>query len=192
MHDHRLYRALTRLYPSDFRDRYRDDLVQHHADLIGERGNTAAWTRTGLDLLVTVPRYRLETIMNNRHSTATLDVIIGLVAAAGIAAFAGGFIPGIGLVVIAALFAITQRNAMARSIRTPNSSQRAHRLHLAAVSAGIFGACVIGFMIVTWDGEASSLGLLGTSVPGTAALVAAVGFLAAGLLTPRDSTNAAH
>ena len=54
-----LYRGLTLLYPREFRHRYRDDLIQHHADLTRDRGRAAAWSRSGLDLIVTIPRYAL-------------------------------------------------------------------------------------------------------------------------------------
>ena len=46
---HPLYRLLTHLYPQTFRRHYGDDLVQHFADLVSDRGARAAWTRTGLD-----------------------------------------------------------------------------------------------------------------------------------------------
>jgi hypothetical protein len=38
-----VYRYLVRLYPRRFRARYGDDLVQHFADLIQDRGWRAAW-----------------------------------------------------------------------------------------------------------------------------------------------------
>lgn len=62
----RVYRRLLWLYPRDFRDRYADDLVQTLADLSGELGPWRAWRRVSLDLVVTVPRYRLETLMNEQ------------------------------------------------------------------------------------------------------------------------------
>ena len=186
MHDHRLYRALTRLYPNDFRDHYRDDLVQHHADLIGERGIAAAWARTGLDLLVTVPRYRLETTMNNRHSATTLNVVIGLVAAAGVASFVVGLYPGVALVIVAAIIAITQRSALARAIDTPRGDhRRRNRLITAAVLAAVFGAMVADALRTEdWGNKAIVYNLVGFP-----ALIGAVAFLIAGLFTPTDRTE---
>jgi hypothetical protein len=52
---HLLYRSLVRLYPRSFRGDYGDDLVAHFAELVADRGARAAWTRTGVDLIVTVP-----------------------------------------------------------------------------------------------------------------------------------------
>jgi hypothetical protein len=40
---HRLYRALLRLYPRQFRRDYGDDLVRHFGDLVTDRGTRAAW-----------------------------------------------------------------------------------------------------------------------------------------------------
>jgi hypothetical protein len=79
--DERIYRALTLLYPQDFRDHYRDDLTQAHADLVHQRGRSRGWCRSGLDLLITVPRYRLETIMNPRHSDTAILLVIGALIA---------------------------------------------------------------------------------------------------------------
>ncbi len=69
MHPHPTYRALTRLYPREFRDRYREDRIQHHSDLAHSGGPVAAWSRSGLDLIITIPRYHLERIMDQRHVT---------------------------------------------------------------------------------------------------------------------------
>ena len=66
------YRALVRLYPKDFRRHYGDDLVQNFVDLLGRDGASRTWPRVALDLIITVPRYRLETVMNPRKSTAAL------------------------------------------------------------------------------------------------------------------------
>jgi hypothetical protein len=38
-----LYRAVLRLYPANFRERFGDDLDRDFADLIEQRGAIAAW-----------------------------------------------------------------------------------------------------------------------------------------------------
>jgi hypothetical protein len=86
MNGYPVYRALTLLYPREFRRRYRDDLIQHHADLSRERGRAAAWPRTGLDLVITIPRYRLETAMNPRHTTTALNAVVAVLAIVGLLA----------------------------------------------------------------------------------------------------------
>jgi hypothetical protein len=123
-----IYRAVIRLYPREFRARYRDDLVQHFTDLVNERGLRAAWTRTAVDLIVTVPRYRLEAIMNERHSTTTLTVAITLLAAGGLLSVPAGIYPGIVLLPLAGALAVGQRSALARAIRTADSHRRQRRL----------------------------------------------------------------
>ncbi len=80
----RVYRTLLLLYPRDFRDRYTDDLVQTLTDLTGELGPRRAWRRVTLDLIVTVPRYRLETVMNEERSSTLLTMAITVIAVAGI------------------------------------------------------------------------------------------------------------
>jgi hypothetical protein len=65
----RAYRSLLVLYPRDFRDRYSDDLVQTLTDLSAELGPGRTWRRVMLDLVVTVPRYRMETLMKEEHSS---------------------------------------------------------------------------------------------------------------------------
>ena len=186
MRSHRVYRALTCLYPRDFRNHYRDDLVQHHADLIGERGTAAAWTRTALDLLVTVPRYHLETIMDNRHSSTTLNVTIGLIATAGAVCFVVGLYPGVVLIAIALVIAVTQRTALARAINAPlRDHRRRNRLITAAVLAAVFGVMVADALrTADWGNKAIVYNIIGLP-----ALIGAVAFLIAGLITPTGPTG---
>ena len=184
MHDQRLYRALTRLYPSDFRDHYRDDLVQHHADLIGERGNAAAWTRTGLDLLVTVPRYRMETIMNEERSAAALTWAIIAMSCAGFISLFIGVPPGVLLLPLAAVVALTQRSRLARSMDVADGGRLRHkRLRIAAVlmvSLPVIYLISLPILGDEWGTDAVvAFGLW------TAVLIVAVYFLITGLLTPQ-------
>ena len=95
------YRSLLRLYPRDFRTEYGDDLVQNFADLITDRGTRATWTRTTTDLIITVPRYRLESIMSEEASTTTLYLSIGILTLGGVASLLIGFYPGLLLLVSA-------------------------------------------------------------------------------------------
>lgn len=193
----RTYRRMIALYPNELRREYGDDMEFVFNELIADRGLLAATTRTTIDLIVTVPRYRLEAIMTNTQATCTLNVAIaGLLALGAFGATAlgtdglatwicvGMILAGIGL-------AIANRGRLARSIRTTNPSQRSHRLRLAALNAAIFAACQAAFLIVVSHAEGiGSLGLLIPSLLGTVALVGAVGFLLAGLLAPRAANQA--
>jgi hypothetical protein len=182
---HPIYRTLVRLYPKTLRDTYGDDLVQHFDDLVADRGTGAAWGRTALDLVVTVPRYRLETIMNQRHSANTITVAAGLLAAAGIASVLVGLYPGALLLVVAFVLAIAQRSAIAHALRAPDTQRRRRRLRTAAVLGVVFVASFIAYLVLigdTWTTRETVLAIIGN-----AAMIGAVGFLAAGLLTPKTS-----
>jgi hypothetical protein len=75
----RVYRLAVRLYPRAFRTEYGDDLVEAFTALVSDLGPRRAWTRTFIDLITTLPRYRLEALVNPQRKTAPL-------AAAAIAA----------------------------------------------------------------------------------------------------------
>ena len=132
-----MYRALTWLYPRDFRNRYRDDLVQIHADLTREHGRTRAGCRTTLDLLVTVPRYRMEILMKESLSPIALVVAIATMGVAGIVSvFVTDVRVAVLLLPLAIVLAVTQRSKLARSMDAGNGSRmRRKRLTTAAVLA---------------------------------------------------------
>ena len=180
---HAAYRALVRLYPRSFRSEYGDDLVDHHADLIADRGAGAAWARTALDVLVTLPRYHLEHVMSERHGTTALGATIGLLVAAGAAGLATGLYPGTVVLLAAVVLAVTQRSDLARSLRTPDSNLRRRRLRTAAALAALFFACFVTFLALV--GDTMELGETVLAVVGTVAMVGAPVFLIAGLVTPR-------
>ena len=74
-----IYRSAVRLYPSEFRREYGDDLVQLFTELVSDLGPRRAWGRTVVDLIATLPRYRLETLVNLSRSSAPM---VGAAAAA--------------------------------------------------------------------------------------------------------------
>lgn len=182
---HRTYRGLVRLYPRSFRDQYGDALELHFADLLADRGARATWARTGLDLAVTLPRYRLESLMTERQSNTGLVAAISLLVAGGVASFLTGMYPG-GLLFLAALgLAVAQRSRLARSIRTPDTDLRRRRLRTGGVLTVTF---VVLYAVYTatigdhWTVRETVLALTGT-----VAMVAGIVFLVAGLLTPRSA-----
>jgi hypothetical protein len=89
-----LYRALLRLYPRRFREYYADDLVLHFEDLVGRDGARQAWSRTAVDLLVTVPRYRLASALRAASSSQRrrLFVWTGLLIAASMVTLGVGLV----------------------------------------------------------------------------------------------------
>lgn len=182
---HRLYRALVRLYPRQFRGDYGDDLVQHFADLVTDRGARAAWARTSLDLTITIPRYHLERIMNDQRSTIALNIIIVLLATGGITSLLVDAWLSPLLLVAAGALAVTQRSTLARALRVPDSNLRRRRLLTAAVLGVIFVTSYATYDRVAWPGGEWSLAMTLLIVVGIPAMFGGIGFLIAGLLTPR-------
>jgi len=154
MATHRIYRALIRLYPKEFRRHYGDDLLQAHADLARENGRARAWWRTGLDVAITVPRYRLETIMTTRHPDTSLHVIIAALLIVGVlATMDGGALLGFPILLIAVIVAIAQRSRLARSLRSPDGDQRRRRLRIAGMLGGLCVATLAVFVIDIGDDD---------------------------------------
>lgn len=179
---HPVYRSFVRLYPSNFRREYGEDLVAHYADLVADRGVRAARTRTALDLAITIPRYHLERVMTEEHSATTVSIVIGLFAAGGLAGVMTGVGPGMILVVVAVALGIAQRSTLARALRVPDSNRRRRRLLTAAVLGVIFVASYTAFSVLIGD----SWGVRETvlTIIGIPAMFGAIGYLIAGLLTP--------
>lgn len=175
------------LYPKDFRVCYRDDLVQHFADLAINRGTFAACARTSLDLIVTVPRYRLEKIVS-LHRTTALNLTVGLLAAGGILSLVVGVYPGLVLLAVAVAFVIAQRSSLAQAIRTPDSRQRSRRLTAAATFAALCLGTVAVAMLDLWGEDSWGNKVIAYNAAFVLSLVGAVVSLIAGLLTP----NALH
>lgn len=185
---HPVYRAFVALYPTTFRRRYGDDLVQHFDDLVVDRGLARAAARTGLDLLITVPTYRLERLVN-AHPTATpLGVVIVLVIAGGVAGLFVGAGAAIAVLAAAVVYAVAQRTPLAMAVRSPVADLRRRRLRTSAVLAVAFVVSFGTYYVVigdTWTQRETIL-----AVVGTAALLGAVPFFVAGLLTPRPPATA--
>ena len=177
------------LYPRDFRDRYSDDLVQTLTDLSAELGPRRAWRRVTLDLVVTVPRYRMETLMKQEHSSTVLIVATVAMACAGIISlFADlplGLPLGVLLVPLAAVVLITQRGKLARSMDAVDASRlRRKRLRIAgvlAMSLPVIYLVSLPILGDEWGTDAIvAFGLW------TAVLIAAVSYFVAGITTPKS------
>jgi hypothetical protein len=181
----RVYRSLLLLYPRDFRDRYTDDLVQTLTDLSGELGPRRAWRRVALDLVVTVPRYRLETLMSDKRSSTLLTVAITVMAVAGITSVFVGLYPGVVLVPLAVVVAITQRSKLARSIDAVDGTRlRRKRLRTAAVLAASLPVIYLVSLPILgdqWGTDAVVAFGLWVGV-----LIAAVCYVIAGISTPKS------
>lgn len=178
------------LYPRDFRRKYRHDLVQNFNDLVEDRGARSAWARTSVDLIVTVPRYRLENIMNEQKSVTTINVALVILSVGGFLALTTDFYPITPVFWIAAIvLAFVQRSSLARAIRTPGTDRRRHRLRIAAVLTVIFVAAVLSYLVDLNDNKISTASLLIHNAIGNTAMIGAIVYLVMGLLTPREPGN---
>lgn len=182
---HRMYRALTWLYPRDFRNHYRDDLVQSFTDLTRESGPGRAWVRTTLDLIVTVPRYRMETLMKEQNSANTLTGLIVLLGAIGIISVPLGYHWGILLLPLAIGLGIAQRSKLARAmdVREGNDMRR-RRLRIATVLMASLP--VIYLVSLPILGENWGLDAIIAFSLWFIVLIVAVCYLIAGINTPRS------
>ena len=184
---HPVYRSLLRLYPKRFRAHYGDDLVQQLADLIKDRGARAAWARTCIDLIVTVPRYRLESVMDEQHSETVVKVGITLLVAAGVVGLVTDFYPSIVPLVLALALGIGQRSTLSKAIRTPDSNRRRRRLVTGGVLAAVFAASYAAWEAVAWNDNGKwTISMTLLMLIGIPAMFGAPVYLIAGLLTPRS------
>jgi hypothetical protein len=183
---HPVYRALTWLYPRDFRNRYRDDLVQIHADLTREHGPARACGRTTLDLLVTVPRYRMENLMKESLSPTVLTVAIAAMALAGIASvfLTDGYADAVLLTPLAIVLAVTQRSKLAKSMVVASGSDvRRRRLTIAGrLTVSLLVIWFAGPLILGDHWGIDAIALFGLWF---VLFVAAVVYFIAGIATPR-------
>ena len=181
----RVYRSLLMLYPRDFRDRYTDDLVQTLTDLSGELGPRRAWRRVALDLIVTVPRYRLEAHMSDKRSSTFLTLAITVMAVAGITSVFLGLYPGVALVPLAGVVAITQRGKLARSIDAVDGTRlRRKRLRTASVLAASLPVIYLVSLPILGDQWGTdAVVAFGVWV---GVLIAAVYYAIAGFSTPKS------
>ena len=117
--------------------------------------------------------------MNDHRSSIVLNTVIGLLAAAGISTlFVDSRLRPLFLVA-AGVLAFTQRSALAKALRVPDTDRRHHRL----MTAACLGATFVVFVLTVGDTWSATDTVL--SSIGTIALFGAIGYLIAGLATPR-------
>lgn len=178
------------LYPRKFRREYRADLVQNFGDLLIDRGVRSAWIRTSIDLIVTVPRYRLESIMSEQKSVTTINITLAVLVAGAMLTLATGLYPITPVLLIVALVvAFAQRSTLARAIRTPSSNSRRNRFATSAALAIIVIIAWLSFLHAVGDEEISTASLLIHNAVGVPAMIGAILYFIVGLLTPRVPRN---
>lgn len=134
-----VYAVLLRLYPADLRAAHGAEMIQVLDDLVRERGRTA-WARVLLDLAVSLPRTRLESLMHRTPGSSAVSVTILTIGALASVAALLMFGPwGLPVPLAAIALLLSQRSSLARAMG-PHGKGRPGRLAAvgAAVSAVVF------------------------------------------------------
>lgn len=178
----RVYRMLTRLYPRSFRAQYTPDLVQAFSDLEQEHGAMSTWARTWVDLAVTVPRYRMESLVRRHVSSSALMTLASVIGLAGFAGLVLGWIVALPLFTLAVLVAVSQRTVLGRSLAVAPDRRRT-RLRVAGMLA-LVAAATAGSWVYHLDryDELGDTTVLAHNLVGIFALVGALIFGLAGSL----------
>lgn len=188
---HPVYRALVALYPSEFRRAYGPDLIELFDEMIEDQGPLPAWRRAALDLLITIPRYRLEDTLSESHANIILTMTTAALVVAGALVLAGGAWTGLILLVVALLIAGSQRSTLARALQTPDRARRRRRLGTAAMLAVVFLGAMGSYLNDIDDDHISSTSLMVHTVVGLSAIIGSAVFLVAGLTSARTTNSAA-
>jgi hypothetical protein len=181
---------VVRLYPARFRRHYGDDLAQVFSDMVERDGPARAWGRTIIDVLVTLPRYRLEAVMNPWQSSLALFLTIAGLITIGVVSILIGLYPGALLLLAGVILGVAQRSQLARSMRAPDARRRRHLLVTAAV---LSATCAVGATAMYFDlrddehWPGGKLALY--NVFFFATVFGALGCLAAGIRSPRPGAG---
>ena len=143
----RLYRALLRCYPRDFRREYGEDMTQLLALQLRDENAVRVWVRTFVDLALTVPSLRLEAVMSRRRALPGTAVLYGSIAVACLLLTAiSGTAIGVGTaglllaVLFASLAVVAWRRARTLGAGTEVSE---HWWKYLAVGVAGIAACVV-------------------------------------------------
>ena len=141
------YRRLLLLYPRALREAYGEEMVLVYSDLRRRHGRRV-WLRLLLDLSVSVPRTRLESVMSTTPSTRTVMAIeagaVLMVSALALFAFGPLALP-LPVVLLTALV-VAQQSRLGRSLAARPASSG---IRTAATGLAVSGA-VLGGTIASW------------------------------------------
>lgn len=186
----RAHHVAIALYPATFRHEYGADMEQIFAELVADRGTATAWRRTTVDLLVTVPRYRLELIMNPDRTTTAVLYVGALLAIPAAALVMLGFYPAAILFGVILVVALAQRSRLARSLRTGSAHTRRRSL-LTAAALALFAVATLAIGMADVSGEDPwPVGrVIAYNLVFFAAIVGSIAFLIAGLVARKSDSH---
>jgi peptidoglycan/LPS O-acetylase OafA/YrhL len=173
----RAYRQLVRLYPRRFREDYGPDLVVLVADQLRDEPAWRVWSRSVVDLALTVPIRHLEAHMD-RSPTNLVPALFGAVALASVIV---GVVVGHPTVLVACIAVGAAAGCLgllaahrARPLSEPRRTS-AQWWKLTAAGAGLLAALIA---VTTATGELPEGGWLLAMITGLTALL----LLGAGLV----------
>ena len=140
-----LYRRLLVLYPRSFHQEYGDAVVQLFADLVraahgpGRRlGLARLWIGTGVDLLTSSTRQRIEEAMSDHPGRTRILLVAVPVAAIAVLSLLGTP-PGALVAIVGVTIVVARRRSVATALAQP----RANRWWIApVVGLGLIGLAV--------------------------------------------------
>lgn len=187
------YRVALRCYPASFRRHYGDDLIAAFEDLRADRGFRVACWRTMVDLMVTVPKYRLRNEMFEHRARPILGVLAIMLAFAGVAVMLAGAWPiSLGFLVVAMVILVSQRSTLAPSIHVQQANKR-RQILIGAILAMVVFACLVALYLADiGDDHVNSGALMGYNIAGLLSVVSAVVLTVVGLRTHHEPPPTPH
>ncbi|MEA2826463.1 MAG: hypothetical protein QOG43_902 [Actinomycetota bacterium] len=147
----RLYRLLLLAYPRSFRRRFGDDMAQIFADLESHTSRLRLWPRTIVDMAASVPRQRLESLMDRFSPGARAYVAFALAVISAVAVvLVGSAVPlALPIVAIAALALALRHRHQLGHLATTGSRWY---LFLAAGAATLASIVVLAGVLPDYQG----------------------------------------
>ena len=145
-----LYRVLLRLYPRAFRLEYGEDMTQLLSLQLRDERAVRVWCRTALDLALTVPALRRESLMSGRRTHPTAFVLYAAAAVASLVLTAvSGTSLGVGTagLLLGVVFASLAVVAWRRARTLGGAVSVGWRRFLAAGLAGIAACTVVAELV---------------------------------------------
>lgn len=174
----RVYRALLRTYPRQFRDEYARDMTQLLVDQLRDEPVTRVWVRAIVDLAITLPTRHMEAHMKNKPDTSVTALYAAIAIAGVLVAMIAGSV--FGVAAIALIVAVIAGGLATASWRNTRTITQRHPLSdhwlpiLFAGSAVLTGTIIVlnqtGELSERWWAPAM-LALLGGGISSALGLV---------------------
>jgi hypothetical protein len=143
----RAYRRLTHLYPRRFRDEYGADLVLLLTDQLRDDRAWRAYTRSAVDIAITVPARHLEAHMNRAPSTIVPVAYATVALVCLLLLGVGGSNPAISLALLVPVVAFTAMAVTSWRRGRPFVDARLADGWWRYLVAGV--ALLVGFIVIT-------------------------------------------